>query len=91
MAELRWLNAAQWPDGIAWPEGPPSRTPQFARSRLATIVVPVIVGAILIFSPLPLAFAVVAFLLLGVLPNAAYITWLSTREAKRQGWGSNLR
>jgi hypothetical protein len=87
---LQWLDDAEWPDGIAWPQGRPSRMPSFASVRAATVAAPIVVGAILIALGLPFGLTLVLFLLLGVLPNAGFITWRVVREAKRQGWGSNV-
>ena len=88
---LQWFDDAEWPNGVAWPEGRPSQMRRFARTRAVCTVTPILVGGILIATGLPFAVVLVAFMLLGVLPTAGFMLWSSVREAKRQGWGSNLR
>ena len=84
-----WLDHAAWPGGVPWPEG----HPRFIREKVASILAGLaVIGAAVGLSGLGVPeVVVIAVGLLGITPVALYIIWCEVSEAKRQGWGSNLR
>jgi hypothetical protein len=87
---LQWFDHAGWPGGVSWPQGAPSERPDYRRKITTTAVVPIAAGGILIATGLPFGVALALFALV-IAAVVGYVIRESIREAKRQGWGSNLR
>jgi hypothetical protein len=93
MAQLQWFDDAEWPGDVAWPEGRPSQLERFAGvRRFMTVASTALVLAMAVVAGVGVPFVITLVgLVLGLAPIIGYVIWRNVEEAKRQGWGSNLR
>jgi hypothetical protein len=87
--KLDAFDDAEWPDGVAWPEGRPTELERFRSTLRFTSLVPIAAGAAIFALDLPFGVGLVVFVVV-LAGDAGYIVREINREARRQGWGRNL-
>ena len=86
------LDDAEWPDGVAWPEGFPRTKRSWRTGAESTIWAVGTLGLMFGFKQVGLGpeLAVLAALAVGTLIGGLVIARRVALAARRQGWGSNI-